>query len=114
MTGILLRGVFAAIGLWVATFVVTGLHIDAPATLLIAGLVLGVVNALLRPVLVVLTLPVTLLTLGLFLLVINAAMVALVAWLMPGMHVAGFLSALATALIVSVVTWLGHALARGR
>ena len=114
MTGILLRGVFAAIGLWVATFFVTGLHFDAPATLLIAGLVLGVVNALLRPVLVVLTLPVTLLTLGLFLLVINAAMVALVALLMPGMHVAGFPSALATALIVSVVTWLGHALARGR
>ena len=114
MTGILLRGVFAAIGLWVATFFVTGLHFDAPATLLIAGLVLGVVNALLRPVLVLLTLPVTLVTLGLFLLVINAAMVALVAWLMPGMHVAGFLSALATALIVSVVTWLGHALARGR
>ena len=114
MTGILLRGACAAVGLWVATFFVTGLGFDTPATLVIAGLVLGLVNALLRPVLVVLTLPVTLVTLGLFLLVINAAMVALVAWLLPGMHVTSFLAALGTALIVSVVTWIGHALARGR
>jgi len=114
MIGILLRGVFAAVGLWIATFFVSGLAFDKPATLVTAGLVLGLVNALLRPVLVVLTLPVTLVTLGLFLLVINAAMVGLVAWVMPGMHVAGFWSALATALVVSVVTWIGHALARGR
>lgn len=114
MTGILLRGVFAVVGLWIATFLVRGLSFNAPATLLVAGLVLGLVNALLRPVLVVLTLPITLVTLGLFLLVINAAMVGFVAWLMPGMHVAGFWPALGTALIVSVVTWLGDALARRR
>jgi putative membrane protein len=114
MTGILLRGTFAAIGLWVATFFVTGLHFDKPATLLIAGLLLGLVNAFLRPLLVVLTLPITLLTLGLFLLVINAAMVGFVAWLMPGMRIDGFGPALGTAIIVSVVGWLGAALARGR
>ncbi len=114
MLGILLRGAFAALGLWVATFFVTGLSFDKPATLVIAGLVLGLVNAILRPVLVVLTLPITVVTLGLFLLVINAAMVALVAWLMPGMHVAGFWPALATAIIVSLVGWVGGALARGR
>jgi putative membrane protein len=114
MLGILLRGAFAAIGLWVATFFIAGLHFDRPSTLVLAGLVLGVVNALLRPVLVVLTLPITLVTLGLFLLVINAAMVGLVAWLMPGMRVDSFWSALATAIIVSIVGWLGGALARGR
>ena len=114
MQGIVLRGTFAALGLWVATFFVGGLYFETPATLIVAGLALGLVNALLRPVLVVLTLPITLVTLGLFLLVINAAMVALVAWLMPGMHVAGFGSALATAIIVSLVTWVGAALARGR
>jgi putative membrane protein len=114
MVGILLRGAFAAIGLWVATFFVGGLHFDKPATLVIAGLVLGVVNAFLRPLLVVLTLPITLVTLGLFLLVINAAMVALVAWLMPGMRVDGFWSALATAIIVSLIGWVGAVLARGR
>ena len=114
MMGLLLRGVFAALGLWVATFFVTGLHFDRPATVIIAGLVLGLVNALLRPVLVILTLPITIVTLGLFLLVINAAMVALVARLLPGMQVSGFWAALATALIVSVVGWFGGALARGR
>ncbi len=112
MAGLLLRGAFAAIGLWVATFFVGGLHFERPATLVLAGLVLGLVNALLRPLLVLLTLPITLLTLGLFLLVINAAMVALVAWLMPGMHVDGFGAALGTAIIVSLVGWIGAALAR--
>jgi putative membrane protein len=114
MLGILLRGTFAAAGLWVAAQFVTGLTFDKPATLILAGLVLGLVNAFLRPLLVVLTLPITLVTLGLFLLVINAAMVALVAWLMPGMHVQSFWSALATAIIVSIVSWIGAALARGR
>jgi putative membrane protein len=113
MTGILLRGVFAALGLWVATFFVHGLSFQDGQTVLIAGLVLGLVNAFLRPILVILTLPITIFTLGLFLLVINAAMVGLVARLLAGMHVANFWSALATALIVSVVGWIGGALARG-
>ena len=114
MVGLLLRGIFAALGLWIATFFVRGLHFDTPTTVIIAGLVLGLVNALLRPVLVILTLPITIVTLGLFLLVINAAMVGLVARLLTGMHVANFWSALGTALIVSVIGWLGGALARGR
>ena len=113
MMGILLRGVFAALGLWIASFFVRGLHFRDPETVLVAGLVLGLVNAFLRPILVVLTLPITIVTLGLFLLVINAAMVALVAKLLPGMHVAGFWSALGTAIVVSVVGWVGGALARG-
>ena len=113
MIGFLLRGVFSALGLWLATYVVAGLTFNKPDTILVAGLVLGVVNALLRPLLVILTLPITIVTLGLFLLVINAAMVALVAQLLPGMHVAGFGPALGTAIIVSVVGWLGGALARG-
>src|SRR5258708_36942167 len=113
MMGLLLRGVFAALGLWIATFIVTGLHFDRPETVIVAGLVLGLVNALLRPVLVILTLPITLITLGLFLLVINAAMVALVAHLLPGMRVAGFWAALGTALIVSAVGWFGGAPAPG-
>lgn len=113
MTGIILRGAFAALGLWVATFFVTGLKFDRPATLLIAGLTLGIVNAILRPLLIVLTLPITILSLGLWLLVINAAMVALVAALLPGMQVSSFWSALGTTLIVSVVSWLGFGVARG-
>jgi putative membrane protein len=107
MNRLLLRGAFAAIGLWLATFCVEGLSFDSPQTLLIAGLLLGLVNAFLRPLLVILTLPIAILSLGLFLLVINASLVGLVAWLLPGMHVAGFWSALATAVIVSLVSWIG-------
>lgn len=114
MMSLVLRGLFAAIGLWVATFFVTGLGFDKPETLIVAGLALGLVNALVRPFLVLLTLPITIVTLGLFLLVINAGMVALVVWLMPGMHLAGFGSALGTALIVGIVGWIGAALAAGR
>lgn len=113
MMGILLRFAFSALGLWLSTFIIAGLSFNKPDTIIVAGFVLGVVNAFLRPLLVILTLPITIVTLGLFLLVINAAMVALVAKLLPGMHVVGFGAALGTAIIVSLVGWLGGALARG-
>lgn len=109
---LVLRGLFAALGLWVATYVVSGLSFDTNVTLLIAGLVLAIVNAFVRPIATVLTLPITLVTLGLFLLVINAGMVAFVAWLLPGMHVASFWTALFTSIVVSVVSWIAHALVR--
>ncbi len=112
MPGFLFRGVFAAAGLRVATYFLRGLAFDTPATLVIAGLTLGLVNAFIRPVLVILTLPVTLITLGLFLLVINGAMVALVAQFLSGMHVGSFGTAVAAALIVSVVSFVGQALFR--
>jgi putative membrane protein len=65
------------------------------------------VNSIVRPIAILLTLPMTILTLGLFLLVINAGMVALVAWMLPGMHVAGFGPAFWTALVVSLVSMVG-------
>jgi putative membrane protein len=114
MQAFLLSGVFAALGFWVATYLVGGLQIDTPVTLLLAGLLLALVNAFIRPIATILTLPITLVTLGLFLLVVNAAMVGLVAWLLPGMHVASFWSALGTTIIVSVVGWIGQALVRPR
>jgi len=110
MMGFLLRAVITAAGLWLATQWVSGVHIDSTAMLLLAGLVLGVVNALVRPVAFILTLPVTILTLGLFLFVLNAAMVALVAWIVPGFHVEGFRAALLTAIIVWIVSWIGSGL----
>lgn len=110
--GILLRGVFAALGFWIAAYFLKGLGFDGTATIVIAGLLLGLANAFVRPIAVVLTLPITLITLGLFLLVINAAMVGLVAWVLPGMSVAGFWTALLTAVIVSLVSWAGHAIVR--
>jgi len=109
MTGFVLRAAITAIGLWIATQVVTGVHFDSPAALLIAAVVLGLVNAIVKPVAFILTLPVTILTLGLFLFVLNAAMVALAAWLVPGFHVLSFRAALLTAIIVWIVSWIGHA-----
>jgi putative membrane protein len=107
MTGFILRAVISAIGLWVATRWVDGLSIDGAPTLLLSGALLGVVNALVRPVAVVLTFPITLVTLGVFLLVVNAGMLSLVAWVLPGFSVAGFWSAFWGALIVSLTGWIG-------
>lgn len=107
MTGFILRAVIAAFGLWMATRWINGVLIDTPTTLLLAAALLGIVNAFVRPIAIVLTFPITIVTLGLFLLVVNAAMVALVAWMLPGFHVAGFVAALLTALLVGVTGWVG-------
>jgi putative membrane protein len=89
-----------------AAALVPGLHLAGAMPALLAGLVLGLINALVRPVLVVLTLPLTLLTLGLFLLVLNGICLALTAWLVPGFDIDGFLPAVLGALVISVVSWL--------
>jgi putative membrane protein len=107
MLGFLIRAVLVALGLWLATSWVHGVSIDRPSTLLLAGILLGVVNSIVRPIAILLTLPMTILTLGLFILVINAGMVALVAWILPGMHVAGFGAAFWTAILVSLVSMVG-------
>jgi putative membrane protein len=107
MTRFILRAAIAAVGLWLATEWIQGLDIDTPMTLVVAAVLLGIVNAFIRPLLILLTLPFTVVTLGLFLLVVNAAMLALVAWLLPGMHVAGFWAAFWGALVVSIVSWIG-------
>ncbi len=107
MVGFLIRAAIVALGLWLATAWVSGVSIDTPGTLILAGVLLGIVNSIVRPIAILLTLPMTIVTLGLFLLVINAGMVALVAWMLPGMHVAGFWSAFWTALLVSLVSFVG-------
>jgi putative membrane protein len=107
MMGFLLRAVIAAIGLWLATVWVPGVSVDSVGTLIGAGVLLGVVNAFVRPVAFILTLPITILTLGLFLLVLNALMVWLVAWILPGFHVGGFRGAFLTAIIVWLTGWIG-------
>lgn len=108
MTGFVVRALISAIGLWIATRWVSGIRIDNAGTLVLAGLLLGIVNAVVRPILVILTLPITILSLGFFLLIVNTAMVALVAVMLPGFHIyGGFWSAFATALIVWITGWLG-------
>jgi len=107
MTGFILRALIVAGGLWLASRWVHGFTITTTPALLIAAALLGVVNATVRPILVVLTFPITIVTLGIFLLVINAAMVALVAWVLPDFTISGFRAALLGALIVGIVSWLG-------
>jgi putative membrane protein len=107
MMGFLLRAVITAIGLWLATLWVAGVHVDSVGTLILAGLLLGVVNAIVRPIAFILTLPITILTLGLFLLVLNAAMVWLVAAILPGFHAPWFMPAFLTSIIVWLTGWVG-------
>jgi len=110
MTGFVLRVAIVALGLWLASYLLPGLHFDSAGYLLAAALLLGIVNAIIRPIAVVLTLPITLLTLGLFLLVVNAAMLGLVAALLSGFAISGFWTAVGASLIVSLTGWVASGL----
>ena len=114
--GFLVRVVIAAVGLWFAASVVGGVTFEDDRALLLSALVLGVVNAIVRPIFVLLTLPLTVFSLGLFLWAINAMMILLVASLVEGFTVASFGSALVAAAIVSVTGWFASAFVgpRGR
>ena len=106
MAGVIVRILIIALGLWLADVLVSGVRSDGALSLVVAAILLGVVNAVVRPLVVILTLPITLLSLGGFLLVVNAAMLGLVAWLLPGFRVDGFFAALVGSLVVSVTSWL--------
>ncbi|MCL4316419.1 MAG: phage holin family protein [Gammaproteobacteria bacterium] len=106
MAGFVLRLLIVALGLWLASELVPGIEVRGVGTLLGAALLLGIVNAVVRPVFILLTLPLTVVTLGLFLLVINAAMLGLVAWVFDGFTIAGFWAALFGSVVVSVTGWL--------
>ena len=107
MTRFLARLIFAALGLALAAYLLPGVSYNGLTDLLIAALLLGVVNAILRPILFVLTLPLTIVTLGLFLLVLNAAMIGLVAWMLPGFTVDGLVPGILAAIITGLASWIG-------
>jgi putative membrane protein len=106
MARFFLHALVIAVALGLAARVVPGVHVASGGVLVGAALVLGFVNAVVRPVLVLLTLPLTVLTLGLFYLVVNGAAFGLAAALVPGFEVASLGSAVEGALVVSVVSWL--------
>ena len=106
----ILRALAAALGFWLASKVIHGVRIDGIENLLIAGLLLGIVNALVRPILVFLTFPLTIVTLGLFLLVVNGLMVSLVAFFFHGVHVHGFLDAILASIVISLTGWAASSL----
>lgn len=102
--GLIVTWLLSAAALFVAARVVPGVEIASFKVALIAALVLGLVNAFVRPIVKVLTLPATLLTLGLFLLVVNGAMVGLAAWLVDGFSVNGLIPGALMAIVVTVVS----------
>ena len=108
MRGFITRVLITALGLWLAASVVPGIGVGGWKSLLVAALVLGIVNAIVRPILIILTLPITFFTLGLFLLVVNGLSFAFAAALVPGFHVAGLASAILGALVVTVTGWFAN------
>ena len=110
----LIRVLLNALGLVAAAWLVPGITLTGAVPTLLAGLILGIVNALVKPVLVILTLPFTLVTLGLFLFVVNAICLGLTALLVPGFRVSGFVAALLGSLVVTVVSWVLHAVIADR
>lgn len=104
--GFLLRALATAFGLWAASAIVPGLRFDTWESLAIAAVLLGLVNAIVRPLLVMLSLPLLILTLGLFLLVINAVLLWLVAAVLPGFHLQGVGPAVVGSVVVSIASWL--------
>ena len=106
----LLRVLLNAVAIMAAAWFVPGVTLAGPFAALAGGLILGFVNALVRPVLVLLTLPFTLLTLGLFIFVVNAICFALTAGLVPGFDIDGFFPALFGSIVVTVVSWVLNAL----
>lgn len=107
MRGLILRLLINVLALWIASSLLSGIVADTGADLIWAAIALGLINALVRPLIVLLTLPFTLVTLGLFLLVINAAMLSLAAWFVDGFTVLSVLDAVLGALVVTVIGWAG-------
>ena len=107
MQGFLIRAVVVAVGLWLASMIVPGVEFRSTGALIAAALLLGVINAVVRPILIILTFPITLLTLGLFLLVINGLMIELVSWfLRDSFIVTGFWPAFFAAIVVGLASWV--------
>jgi putative membrane protein len=109
MNGFLVRMLITAISLWLAALIVPGMDLAGLGTVLGAALLLGIVNAFVRPIVILLTLPLTILTLGLFLLVVNAMMLGLVSVVFEGFTLGGFWSAIFGAIFVSFFSWLASA-----
>jgi putative membrane protein len=102
----LVHWAITALSLWLASLVFKGLKFESAGALIISALLLGLANALVKPLLIILTLPLTLVTFGLFILVINALMILLVAWIVKGFKVSGFWTAFFAAIFISLLSIL--------
>ncbi len=113
MKGFFIRLLITALGLWVADRLLPGIVITGTGSLIVSALLLGLVNAVIRPIILILTLPLTILTLGLFVLIVNGISLGIAAWLVPGFHIAGLWSATLGAIIVGLTSWAASAFVGG-
>ena len=113
MRGFLIRSILTMLAVLVTAHLVPGIAVDGWVPALGAAIVLGLLNALVRPLLLLLTCPFILLTLGLFIFVVNAVLLALTAVLIPGFHVAGFWSAVFGSIVISIISGLLNLLVGG-
>ncbi len=114
MNGLLLRWLTTAVAIWLTSLMFSGIRVSGLVAILLASLALAVLNTLVRPLLLLVTLPLTIVTLGLFVFVVNAVMLKLAASIVPGFAVVGFWTALFGAIALSVLNMLLSALLRDR
>ncbi len=110
MMGFVVRFLMVAFALWLAAALNIGIEVRSTTSVLAAAAILGLLNAIVRPIIVLLTLPLTIVTLGLFLLVINAAMLWATSLFLHGFAVHGFFAALLGSIVVSAISWVGDRL----
>ncbi len=106
MNGLLIRWLILTVSILICAYLIDGIHVAGFFSAFVAAAFLGVLNALLRPLLVLLTLPINILTLGLFTFVINAVLLLMVSGVVTGLEIRGFWSALGGALIISLISWV--------
>jgi putative membrane protein len=113
MTGILIRWLITTLAILAVPYLISGVRVESFGSAMLTAAILGILNALVRPILIILTLPLTVITLGLFILIINALLFELAGALVPGMYVASFWSAFFASIIVSIVSWILNSVVAG-
>lgn len=114
MMRFIVQGLVSALGLWLSAQIVPGVSFSSTGSLVAGVIVLALVNAFVRPLMVILTFPLTVVTLGLFLLVVNAAMIGLTAWLLGGFVVDGFWPGVGAAIVTGLISWVAGSLIRDK
>ena len=103
---VIIRLLILIVAIYVASYLLPGVRIDSINSLLVVAVVLGLVNAFIKPILILLTLPLTIVTLGIFLLILNGLLVLFVDMVVPGFRVESFFSAILFSIVVSIISWL--------
>ena len=105
---IITRWLIITVAILLSSMLIPGIHVDSLWTAIISAALLGLINVIIKPVLVILTLPLNILTLGLFTFIINAFLLKMVAYFVTGFEISGFFAALCGALVISLVSWLAN------